>query len=84
MIRGLLRLTAASATRAASEFASLFGFQPAVVVTDQNTFERDKSIPHSIQCICSLNSLSHSWGSLHYDDDLFLIDRRGNRSAGVR
>jgi len=25
--------------RAASEFASLFGSQPAVVVTDQNTFE---------------------------------------------
>ena len=30
------------------------------------TVQDPGSIPHSIQCICSLNSLSHFWGSLQF------------------
>ena len=38
----------------------------------------------SIQCICSLNSLSQFWGSLHKDLDLPKLSRDyGTRDVGL-
>jgi hypothetical protein len=59
------------------------GDRDAWTATVNKMKEKGAAMPHSIQCICSLNFVSHFWGSLHDEQVPTLVEYLVKNAGGL-